>query len=309
MERGPLMPWVRLDDHFDESPKIAAASDSAFRLWTTALAYANRNLSDGFIPVLMLRRLSTAPKPEKDAAELVRLRLWEVADGGYQIHDFHEYQPSKEQVLSERESTRQRVANWRAGKKSPAGNAAGNAVTNAATNGDVTDSPYPYPFPVPLAGGVANKVAITSSVDSQPSRGMPTAPATLSGAGAGRSDNSSFPSIPAQTQTETVQEAGKGQEANKNALPLVSRRVMASEENDDLPDEPDYLSDAPDGDDPKPNEWADGFRDEPAPDDDPDVTTALHLETLTAAEVAAYRLADPDSPGLALFDDRAAGVL
>ena len=44
------MAWVKIDDHFDEHPKIAQAGPLAVAVWLAGLAYCNRNLTDGFIP-------------------------------------------------------------------------------------------------------------------------------------------------------------------------------------------------------------------------------------------------------------------
>ena len=53
------MPWVKLDDGFTDHPKIASLSDSAFRTFVTALCYCNKNLTDGFVPALIARQIST----------------------------------------------------------------------------------------------------------------------------------------------------------------------------------------------------------------------------------------------------------
>lgn len=147
------MVWVKLDDHMDEHHKIAALSDAAFRLWASGLCYANRSLTDGFIPTNMLGRLYSGTKVKTLAAELVRQRLWHIVDGGWQIHDYLEYQPSKDKVTAERKATRQRVDEWRKrqkGDEKPVGNGVGNGVTDPATNRRVTPAPSPVPFPDPV---------------------------------------------------------------------------------------------------------------------------------------------------------------
>lgn len=208
------MPWIRLEDHVDEHPKIAAASDGAFRLWVNALAYANRSLSDGFIPAPMIRRLSTAHKPEKDAAELVKLGLWETVDGGWLIHDFHDYQPSREQVLEERRKTAERVKNWRDRKKDAQSNAVTNPVSNPVGNGGVTDSPYPYPYPVPKKGSVAN--VETGKQHGKGAEGKAVAESSGADAREGQHFSSSFSgSKSARPLSEQeAKSAGNGQIAN-----------------------------------------------------------------------------------------------
>lgn len=145
------MVWAKIDDHADEHPKLVALSDAAHRLWFNALMYCCRNLTDGFVPKNMLRKLTSANAPGKLTGELERQGLWESAEGGWQIHDFLTYQPSKVKVLAEREVTRKRVERFRNGQnadKLPAGSGAGNAVTNAVGN------TVPVPAPVPGRGQV-----------------------------------------------------------------------------------------------------------------------------------------------------------
>lgn len=109
------MTWVRLDEAMPEHPKIAALSDSAFALFVTSLCYANRNLTDGFIPYGVghgqLRFCEGNPVPA--IRELEAAGLWDEIDGGWQVHDFADYQPSRESVLADREAARQRMARRR----------------------------------------------------------------------------------------------------------------------------------------------------------------------------------------------------
>lgn len=252
------MTWGKFDDHMDENPKVAATHDSAFRLYVTAILYSNRSLSDGFIPAPMVRRLSTVAKPDKDAAALVRLGLWEPVDGGYRIHDFHDFQPTKAQVLAEREATRQRVANWRAGKKAASGNSTGNAVTNPVSNGGVTDSPYPFPPPTPENVNVENR-------DSKTQQSVRGSDVPLSrGAGANGAGPEGFEENVALSSAREAtfhssdfganQASEKGVAVNENA-PSPS---PSPPRYDNL--EPDYLSDAPNPDEPG-ADWGD--EDEP----------------------------------------------
>ena len=53
------MAWVRLDDHFDQHPKIAEVGPLGIALWAAGLAYCNRNRTDGFIPWGTARSLLT----------------------------------------------------------------------------------------------------------------------------------------------------------------------------------------------------------------------------------------------------------
>jgi len=149
------MPWVKLDDHFAEHPKLAQVGIFGLALWVSGLAYCNRNLTDGYIPLGIARTLvdfsayifEGYPKGSQGDVgwtarlvieDLVGAGLWEKVPGGYQIHDYAFYQPTKVEVLADREKVRDRVQRHR------------NARRNAATNGDVTALVTLPPVPVPV---------------------------------------------------------------------------------------------------------------------------------------------------------------
>ena len=76
-----------------ENPKLmelALKFPSAYRVWTWAIMYSVRNLTDGFIPSIIASTTLAARK--KDLAVLEELRFFEPVDGGWIIHDFLEAQ-------------------------------------------------------------------------------------------------------------------------------------------------------------------------------------------------------------------------
>ena len=101
------MTWVRLEDTFCEHPKVEPLSDLAFRLHVKALCYANRNLTDGFIPEVAARSMG-GPRHRSATRSLLEAGLWELARGGFRVHDFLDFQPARESVLRRRESDRNR---------------------------------------------------------------------------------------------------------------------------------------------------------------------------------------------------------
>lgn len=107
------MAYVRLDDSVMDNPKMLALSDRAFRGWVWGLCYAQRHLTDGFLP---LGALTASVK--RGTPELMKRGLWEVADGGFQIHDYLEYQDSKAVVESRKASARDRMKDRRATPRS-----------------------------------------------------------------------------------------------------------------------------------------------------------------------------------------------
>lgn len=130
------MPWFKIDDQSTFNPKVMRAGNAAFGAWVRMGAYCNAQLTDGFIPEQMARMIATARELDSMTAAGIAHKV----DGGYRIHDYLEYQPSKEEVTSEREAIRTRVKRHRNGKR--------NGVTPTVTNADVTATET-GPRPVP----------------------------------------------------------------------------------------------------------------------------------------------------------------
>jgi hypothetical protein len=106
-------------------------------MFVTSLCYCNRNLTDGFIPSSVglgkLRFCDGNPVPA--IRELEDKDLWIRCDGGWMVHDYLDFQPSREAVLAERADTRIRVSKHRANARS---NAPSNTVTTANVPGTGT---------------------------------------------------------------------------------------------------------------------------------------------------------------------------
>lgn len=92
------MTWIKLDDKFPDHPKVAAAGPMASWLYICGLAYANRLLTDGFLPCAVIRRLADIDDADALAERLVSAALWERVEGGFRIHDYHDYQASRDHV-------------------------------------------------------------------------------------------------------------------------------------------------------------------------------------------------------------------
>lgn len=93
------MTWAKFDDRFWCHPKVVALSDRAFRLYVTSVCWAASQETDGEVPRAMLPVFRGTPAA---AAELVRAGLWEAAEGGWRIHDFLDYHPSRAELDAER---------------------------------------------------------------------------------------------------------------------------------------------------------------------------------------------------------------
>jgi hypothetical protein len=101
--------YLKLNDALPEHRKIVDAGGDAAWLHVCALAYASRNLTDGYVPSGVVPRLSDRKQPAKLAARLVEVGLWHAAGhtcprcpqpgpSQYLIHDYLVHQRSAAKV-------------------------------------------------------------------------------------------------------------------------------------------------------------------------------------------------------------------
>lgn len=114
------MPWVRFEDDYLGSQKLSTLSTAAIALDMAGIIYAGQHLRDGHLTardVEVVAAQIAIKQPRGILGELVRVGRWDVeADGGYGIHDYLEYQPSRAQVLAQR-----RADSARKRRRTPAG--------------------------------------------------------------------------------------------------------------------------------------------------------------------------------------------
>lgn len=149
------MPWARLDDMLPVHPKVRGLSDSAFRLYVSAICWSNCNQTDGHIPSAQLQYVSDVRRARYCADQLVQAGLWETDEGGWRIHDYLEYQPSSAKVKHERELKRQRQERWRAGVDASPLKAV-DASQDASTDASSRARTHPIPS---RSGSVGNQSA------------------------------------------------------------------------------------------------------------------------------------------------------
>ncbi len=101
------MAWARIHDSALTSPKIVKLFDprDPFHLWVWGLSYCQTHLTDGAIQMEAIPHGGA-----KAAAELVTRRLWEVAEGGYQVHDYFDWNDSRETITKKRSAARERMS-------------------------------------------------------------------------------------------------------------------------------------------------------------------------------------------------------
>lgn len=120
------MPWFRLDDSFHSHPKVIAAGNEAVGLYVRCGTYAAQHLTDGFVS----KSIVTLYGAESLAARLVETGLWHRTRGGWNIHDYLDYNPSRETVEKERKAAAERQRRSREAKSSRRDTAVTNAVSH-----------------------------------------------------------------------------------------------------------------------------------------------------------------------------------
>lgn len=114
------MAYVQLDDQIAQHPKVLAAGAEAAWLWACAIAYCNRQLTDGAVPVAALSTLGVFRTPvRKLAATLVTVGLFEVDGDDFRVHDYLQHNPDKATVLARMKAAADRKAAYRARKGHP----------------------------------------------------------------------------------------------------------------------------------------------------------------------------------------------
>jgi hypothetical protein len=76
-------------------PKILTLGEPRAFRYLRAVAWSHRHLTDGYIPRAAATELRLSPN---DVSAFVKGDLWEVASGGWRIHDYLAHQPSRAQM-------------------------------------------------------------------------------------------------------------------------------------------------------------------------------------------------------------------
>jgi hypothetical protein len=135
------MPWVKLDDRFPSHRKIALLSDRAFRLHISALCWCSENLTDGRISDRELTLVAHIRGLKATAMQLEDAGVWDRTDDGWVIHDFLDYNPSREQVIAERKKNAERQEKFRRRKNGkPVPPDGPSAPNNGGSNGVTRDA-------------------------------------------------------------------------------------------------------------------------------------------------------------------------
>lgn len=136
------MSWFRVDDGFHNHPKVIAAGTGAAGLFVRCGSYCAQHLTDGHVPTGIAKLYGSASM----IRALVDAAMWTPVPGGYLIHDYLDFNPSRADVEKERAAKSERQARWLANKK------ARDASTDASRDASKDAAPT-RPDPTPKGLG------------------------------------------------------------------------------------------------------------------------------------------------------------
>lgn len=99
------MAWIRVESSVSRNKKFVKAGPAPSWLWLCGLAYCQEGLTDGFIPAEALPYLGVK-NARQLAAHLVSAGLWEVAEGGWRVHDYLQHNKSAAEILGIKQDRR-----------------------------------------------------------------------------------------------------------------------------------------------------------------------------------------------------------
>ena len=145
------MSWAKLDDQFFTHPKVIDLPKDAKLLFLAALTHCTGQLTNGFITPGALRVVAATVDVSRDEAQtLVAAGLWETADGGWQVHDYLVYQPTRDKALATKQSRAE--AGSKGGHKSADSKAQARSQANDKANPQAKSEAKSNPIPsYPLA--------------------------------------------------------------------------------------------------------------------------------------------------------------
>lgn len=107
--------WVRIDDHLHAHPKFRLAWElepASVGLELFALSHSAAYLTDGSVDKRFVRPWFRTPTRQRRAVDaLVESELWVPNGDGWEIHDYLDYNESRDRILTRRraESARKRA--------------------------------------------------------------------------------------------------------------------------------------------------------------------------------------------------------
>jgi len=102
--------YAQLSEHWHAHPKILGVGLDGMGLHAWAMSYSMHRLTDGFVPAGALPNL---PRLQAALKVLLQVGLFERTEGGYRIHDYLQWQPSRAELEAARARAAQRQARLR----------------------------------------------------------------------------------------------------------------------------------------------------------------------------------------------------
>lgn len=100
--------WSKIADEFPSHPKILEVGPLGAWLQVSAICYCNKFLTDGRLTKAqaesLVRALGTGAFDCDWPSTMVRCGLWDKTEDGYSVHDFLQYNPSREQAVANQET-------------------------------------------------------------------------------------------------------------------------------------------------------------------------------------------------------------
>lgn len=164
--------WFKVDDQLAMHFKTIQAGNRAIGVWVRAGAWAAGNLTDGFVPASLMPALGA---DLADIEALVDAGFWREVDGGWQFHDWDDFQPTSGAVRAKREADRERKRRQRrnsqgqfaAESRRDTGRTLGGVTVDVA---EMSHRPVPVPVPVPetlMVATSSKSSSVTRAKDGQ----------------------------------------------------------------------------------------------------------------------------------------------
>jgi hypothetical protein len=117
--------WLKVDDNLPDHPKFIEAGrrlgrsglGRALGVWLEATCYCTRQLTDGFLPNPIAESLRADAKPLEVLSVLTAVGLFHNVPGGFQVHDFEDWNPEAAGVKTKRAKDAKRKRDDRAARR------------------------------------------------------------------------------------------------------------------------------------------------------------------------------------------------
>lgn len=109
------MTWARLDDSFYDHPKVLrlwSRCPAAIALHVRAMSWCAKHEQDGRLPKEVVEAISPVQSDrDEQIAALTDEGAWHKTEEDFVIHDFLDYNPSRQEIGDRKERDRERKRN------------------------------------------------------------------------------------------------------------------------------------------------------------------------------------------------------